>query len=145
MNDKNLSDEEQGSHPPIVNPYREELSRSMVNRGSGRPYHPEAEGLTGDVLDKILMARFTEGVDKGRVEAFEECKPKIAAAFDQGALAGQQDGFNHARSVFRRQVGVQISATLRALEEISKKTGSKPLEDLADEAHRGLQGAMELV
>lgn len=36
------------------------------------PYHPKAHGLTGEMLDAMLRASFTEGVTTGRTEVLTE-------------------------------------------------------------------------
>jgi hypothetical protein len=124
----------------IVNPYREQLERQKLPEAV---YHPEAEGLNGEALDKLMQSRFTEGVGKGRQEAFIECQPKIVTAFDQGSLAGQQAGFAHGRSVVVRQLDGPLGETLSALEEIIKRSGSKRLKGLAKSAHGSLMGAID--
>lgn len=89
----------------MINPYRETNEAGMANTegyGPRQVYHREAHGFTGEMLDAILREQFSTGVSIGHREAWDEARPQIqqaaAAGWDEGAVAGQSEVLERART-----------------------------------------------
>ena len=119
------------------NPFRRPQNNFAMGGPPPSPYHEKAHGLSGESLDNIIRAAFTEGAQVGANEAtdalakqFESVKADI---WDDGHRAGTEAAFLQARSAIwekmQKPAILDILGDLRDLRDRAKK-GSKQRERL---------------
>lgn len=100
------------------------------------PFHARATGIDGALLDSMLKARFTEGVEVGREEAAKAALKVIEDAKQQAFAEGMQEGTNRTRQAVTKELERTVDAEAREVRgllwDIAKRSRGKVAEDISD-------------
>ena len=117
----------------VYNPYRDGPAVSM-QRELDDVYHPAAQGLSGDVLDRIVRESFTRGATKGRQEEAQRSARRFADIFDDGSREGIRVGAIEGKRLAAAGLAPGLIAAREALGKVIELTTSQRIAEAADEA-----------
>ena len=118
---------------PIPNPYRGHAAPVVTGtQPKTSPLEDGTTGLDGDLIDSMLRTRQTEGRREGRNEALREAQQRFAEVYDQGYIAGFNEGTQARQGEVVRVLGPNLTSALESLKVIHAATGSTSVRDRAE-------------